>query len=80
MDETKTKVDELSESLNTIRGAVKNASCQVAALASENVILRDILKECANELCCQCRRFRNQHNGACKDCKWKDVKSGGMPG
>ena len=80
MEETKKKIDELAESLNTIREAVKEASFQVAELASENMVLRDFLMEAGNELCYKCRRYRESHNGACKDCKWKDVKSGGMPG
>ena len=80
MDETKTKIDELAESLSMSREAVKKASLQAASLASENVILRDVLRDCGNQLCFVCSKHRYQHNGACKDCKWRDVKSGGMPG
>lgn len=29
------------------------------------------LRECRNELCYQCGRYRNAHNGACNSCKYR---------
>ena len=29
------------------------------------------LKDCRNELCLNCGRYRNSHNGACDGCRWK---------
>lgn len=34
------------------------------------------LKDCVNELCCRCGRYRNEHLGACDGCKWKKVRCG----
>ena len=32
------------------------------------------LKDCANELCQKCGKYRNDHLGSCDGCKWKEVK------
>ena len=34
------------------------------------------LKDCVNELCSRCGRYRNEHLGACDGCKWKKVRCG----
>jgi hypothetical protein len=34
------------------------------------------LKDCVNELCLKCGRYREEHLGACSDCRWKEVKDG----
>ena len=33
-------------------------------------------KDCVNELCYQCGKYREQHLGACDGCRWKEVKDG----
>ena len=35
-----------------------------------------LLKDCVNELCSRCGRYRNEHLGACNGCKWKKVRCG----
>lgn len=35
-----------------------------------------LLKDCVNELCSRCGRYRNEHLGACDGCKWKKVRCG----
>lgn len=32
------------------------------------------LKDCINELCLLCGRYKMSHLGACDDCRWKDEK------
>ena len=34
------------------------------------------LRDCVNELCLKCGRYREEHLGACSDCRWKEVKDG----
>ena len=34
--------------------------------------LKNALMECRNELCLHCGRYKNEHLGACKGCKWYD--------
>ena len=35
------------------------------------------LKDCVNELCYRCGKYRNEHCGACKDCRWWPIRNGG---
>ena len=35
------------------------------------------LHDCVNELCQQCGQYRQEHKGACDDCRWKDVRHHG---
>lgn len=34
------------------------------------------MRDCVNELCLKCGRYREEHLGACSDCRWKEVKDG----
>ena len=34
------------------------------------------LKECINELCLYCGKYKNEHEGACEGCKWYLIKNG----
>lgn len=29
------------------------------------------LKDCRNELCCKCGKYKHEHEGACEGCRWK---------
>lgn len=35
------------------------------------------LRDCVNELCLKCGQYRNEHLGACDDCRWKAVRHNG---
>lgn len=35
---------------------------------------QDINKDLLNELCLACGKYKEAHNGACDDCKWKEIK------
>lgn len=35
--------------------------------------LEKTLRDCRNELCIKCGRYRERHLGACDGCRWKDV-------
>ena len=35
--------------------------------------LRKTLKDCVNELCLYCGRYKERHLGACDGCRWKKV-------
>lgn len=30
------------------------------------------LRACRNELCLKCGLYKEAHNGACKNCRWRD--------
>lgn len=32
------------------------------------------LRDCVNELCLRCGIYREEHLGACNDCRWKEVR------
>ena len=49
----------------------KSAAEEIARLMTENAKLRKDLKDCRNELCLYCGKYRNAHLGACKGCRWK---------
>ena len=34
------------------------------------------LHDAVNELCLQCGQYRQEHNGACDGCRWKERRSG----
>ena len=34
------------------------------------------LRDCVNELCYQCGKYRDEYLGACDGCRWKAVKEG----
>lgn len=36
--------------------------------------LREELHTCKNELCLHCGKYKNEHLGACKDCRWHNTK------
>ena len=36
--------------------------------------LRKTLKDCVNELCLYCGRYKERHLGACDGCRWKKVQ------
>lgn len=34
------------------------------------------LKDCRNELCLYCGKYKERHNGACDGCRWKERGNG----
>lgn len=38
-------------------------------------MMKEILEECIDELCCQCGKYENEYQGSCDDCKWYQIKS-----
>ena len=34
------------------------------------------LKDCVNELCLQCGQYKREHEGACGDCRWLEIRKG----
>ena len=36
--------------------------------------LRKTLKDCVNELCLYCGRYKERHLGVCDGCRWKKVQ------
>lgn len=64
-------IDERIRSLN--RYSVKCVSDRLDpdfATALED--LKIAFRDCRNELCEKCGKYKESHNGACDGCKWKD--------
>ena len=57
-----TKTDELFE----------NVRQGIILLKAERDNLASNLRDCRNELCLYCRKYKMAHNGACDGCRWKD--------
>lgn len=45
----------------------------VSELAKEVNRLRATVQDMRNELCEHCGKYRSAHEGACDDCRWRDV-------
>lgn len=67
MDSEKSTYEKMMENLEELRAYHKNYEV--------NHYKRQ-LKDCVNELCSRCGRYRNEHLGACDGCKWKKVRCG----
>ena len=51
--------------------AASAADVELDALNLQLKKLRSALRDCRNELCLQCGRYHDAHNGACDWCKYK---------
>lgn len=36
--------------------------------------IKQDFKDCLNELCYQCGRYKNEHRGACDGCRWHNYE------
>ena len=57
-------------------GTDRDVSMHMLQLVSVISNTESDLKDCVNELCLQCGKYREQHLGACDGCRWKEVKDG----
>jgi hypothetical protein len=55
--------------LPTISGHLTELICIVDSTESD-------LRDCVNEMCLRCGKYREEHLGACNGCRWKEVKNG----
>ena len=45
----------------------------LASTCKERDELKNELAAMRNELCCKCGNYREDHNGACDGCRWKEA-------
>ena len=45
----------------------------LASACKERDELKKELQAMRNELCCKCGKYREEHNGACDGCRWKEA-------
>lgn len=50
---------------------------ELVIVAGDVAGMESTLRDCVNELCHQCGQYRQEHKGACDDCRWKDVRHHG---
>lgn len=68
------KYDELCELIGNVRSMMET----IADDSELHIILQKVdtalvdLKDCKNELCWRCGEYKQQHNGACNWCRWKE--------
>ena len=69
-------MSEFDKVLEDIKQREIDMGIQIANLQADRDNIRADLKDCVNELCYQCGKYREEHNGACDGCRWKAVKEG----
>lgn len=47
------------------------ADVQIERLVEETERLRRDIKDCRNELCLCCGKYKERHLGACDGCRWR---------
>lgn len=57
---------------------IESMKIKMAGIVVENGRLRDLVHECANELCYRCGAYREEHLGACEGCRWLEVRHGNV--
>ena len=57
----------------TIEETIDNIRAMWSEMVAENKRLNRDLKDCRNELCLYCGRYKQRHFGVCDGCRWKDV-------
>lgn len=75
-------LDRIKNTFNAVAEGYKKADKDRQCAELERDMLRKqndrlliSLKMCANELCQKCGLYKNDHLGACDNCKWKEVKN-----
>lgn len=57
---------------------IDSLKIKMAGIVAENGRLRQVAKECANELCYRCGEYQREHLGACSGCRWLEVRHGNV--
>ena len=67
-------VDEHIENIGKTVEAIDKTIARLKALALKMMAERDRLdsdlRDCKNELCLLCGRYKTRHNGSCDGCRW----------
>ena len=72
--------EELANAIEAVKRATeiaKRAKTAMIMLKAINERYKYELKDCINELCLYCGNYSEAHNGACADCRWKQIKDNG---
>ena len=82
-DDVFRKAHEGENEMNDLKALTECAECTwdyidrlrmaLASACKERDEVRKELHEAKNELCCQCGKYREAHNGACDGCRWKGM-------
>ena len=62
--------------LEQIKKREVNMGIELATTMADRDNLKSELKDCVNELCLQCGKYKTQHLGSCDGCRWKEVRHG----
>lgn len=60
----------------TAEKAVKAYADEIAKIPSADVVPGSDFRDCRNELCLYCGKYKERHNGACDGCRWKERGNG----
>lgn len=59
----------MTKRMRTEKGWKENMNDSDLSVAVSNLMSE--LKNCRNELCLKCGRYKEAHNGACDDCRYR---------
>lgn len=63
----------MSESNTEFQDHITNIKACWEWMKRYNARLERDLKDCRNELCLYCGKYKERHNGACDGCRWRDM-------
>ena len=55
----------------TAEAAVQAYADEIAKIPAADVVSGRDFRDCRNELCLYCGKYKERHNGACDGCRWK---------
>ena len=67
-------MSEVNEVLEKVKQTEIDLRIQIANLQAEVDNVKAELKDCVNELCLQCGKYKFEYQGACEDCRWLPVR------
>jgi hypothetical protein len=58
------------------RRITSSVVCELANVEPEKTQAEKDFRDCVNELCLRCGKYRDEHNGACDGCRWLTPRRG----
>ena len=60
----------------TAEAAVQAYADEIAKIPPADVVPGSDFRDCRNELCLYCGKYKERHLGACDGCRWKERMNG----
>lgn len=59
-----------------LKKTIKKMEAHEPVPAEDTLALLKEYKDCVNELCYECGHYKQEHEGACADCRWLRQRRG----